>query len=75
MSGAFNEWASEALTAADDEAEWRAAWEQQRNCDLGLDVGWCSEREQIESWAADRAAVMAGYDPRDFGWWNSEGAS
>jgi hypothetical protein len=67
---ARNEWASDALTAADDEAAWRAGYEAQRDVDLGLDVRAVSEREQIESWAADRAAVMAEYDPRDFRWWN-----
>ena len=66
-----NEVAADALTAADDEADWRAGWEAQRNVDLGLDCGWVSDAEQQARWAADRAAVMAEYDGRDFGWWNS----
>jgi hypothetical protein len=73
MSDARSEWIAGRLTTADEEADFREHFEAQRAVDLGLDVGWCSEREQIESWAAERAAVMAEYDPRDFRWWNSRG--
>ena len=59
---------ADALLARDDELEWEAM----RNLDLGLDCGWCSDAEQQARWAADRAAVMAEYEPRDFGWWNSD---
>jgi hypothetical protein len=72
MSDARSEWIAGRLTDRGDEAEWRAAYEAQRVVDLGLDAGWVSVREQIESWAADRAAVMAEYEPRHYGWWNSK---
>lgn len=62
-----NEWIADALNERDDRAEWEA----QRNADLGLDVGWVSTAEMVASLAAERAEVEAGYDPRDFGWWNS----
>ena len=67
-----NEWISESLADDDDEADWRAGYETQRNIDLGLDCSWVSDAEQQARWAADRAAVMAEYDPRDFRWWNSK---
>lgn len=61
-----NEHAADALTSRDDELE----WELMRDCDLGLEPGCVSDTEQRERWAADRAAVEATYEPRDFGWWD-----
>ena len=54
---ARNEWIADALTATDDEADWRAGYEAQRDVDLGLDCGWVSDAEQQARWAADRRAV------------------
>lgn len=56
------------LVTADEEA----AYEASRNDGLGLEPGWVSDEEMEARWAAERAAAMAAYDPRDFGWWNSD---
>lgn len=50
-----DEWAQDALNDKDDQAGWEAT----RNEALGLDVGFVSEAEQIATWAAERAPVMA----------------
>jgi hypothetical protein len=65
---ARNEWIAEALDAAQDEMEYEAM----RNLDLGLEPGYVSTDEMIRHANADRAEPMAEYDPRDFGWWDSE---
>lgn len=49
----YNEWAAESLVDRDD----RLAWERQRAEDLALSVSPVSVREQVERWAAERAAV------------------
>lgn len=61
----YNEVAADALMAADEEM----AWERSRDLDLGLEPGCVSTDEMQARWAADRAEVMADYEPREWGWW------
>ncbi len=50
-----DDWAADALTDRDDQA----AWEAQRNDDLGLTPGWVSRVEMVAAWADERAQVEA----------------
>ena len=50
-----DEWAAQALLAADEEL----AWQRSRNLDLGLEPGCVTTDAMQARWATDRAAVEA----------------
>lgn len=65
---ARREYIADRLMSDDEEL----AWKRDRAELLGLPDERPTPEQMRDAIAADRAAVEALYDPRDFGWWQRE---